>query len=164
MELVSPSFGLFFWMTISFGLLLFVLGRYAWKPVMKALKHREQRIDEAIHEADRTREEMNRLKSRHEELLKQAQEEREAILREARHIKEAIIEEAKVKANEEADRIVENAKERIHFEKMAAVTELKNQLAQLSIQIAEKLIKEELSKDENQKALMDKLISEVTFN
>jgi F-type H+-transporting ATPase subunit b len=164
MELVSPSFGLFFWMTIAFGLLLFVLGKYAWKPVMKAIKQREQRIDQAIHEADRTREEMNQLKSKHEELLKQAKEERDAILREARSIKDSIIEEAKIKANEEADRIVENAKERIHFEEMAAITDLKNQLAQLSIHIAEKLIKEELLKDKNQKELMNKLIGEVTFN
>ena len=164
MELVSPGIGLLFWMTIAFAVLLFILGKYAWKPVMKAISDREDRIDSALHEADKAREEMKQLKSGHEELLKRAKEERNEILREARILKETIIEEARQKAAEEANRIVENAKENIQFEKMAALTDLKNQLAQLSIQIAERLIREELSKSEKQKDLMNKLIDEVKFN
>jgi F-type H+-transporting ATPase subunit b len=164
MELVSPGLGLLFWMTIAFAALLFILGKYAWKPVMKAISDREDRIDGALHEADKAREEMKQLKSGHDELLKRAKEERDEILREARILKDTIIEEARQKAAEEANRIIENAKENIQFEKMAAITDLKNQLAQLSIQIAERLIREELSKSEKQKDLMNKLIDEVKFN
>jgi F-type H+-transporting ATPase subunit b len=164
MELVTPGIGLIFWMTLSFAILLFILTKFAWKPVMKAIKAREQRIDDAIHEADKTRDEMKQLKSHHEELIKQAKEERDHILRDARILKETIIEEARQKAHEEASRIVENAKESIHYEKMAAITDLKNQLAQLSIRIAERLIREELSKTGKQKELLDKLMDEVKFN
>ncbi len=164
MELVTPSLGLIFWMTIAFFFLLLVLGKYAWKPVMKSLKEREHRIADALNEAEKAREEMKELKFSNEELLKQAKEERDDILREARKVREAIIEEAREKANAEADRIIENARQSIHYEKMAAITELKNQIAVLSIEIAEKVLSQELSKDDKQKQLIDKMLGEVNFN
>jgi F-type H+-transporting ATPase subunit b len=164
MELVTPSLGLIFWMTIAFFFLLLVLGKYAWKPVMKSLKEREHRIADALNEAEKAREEMKQLKFSNEELLKQAKEERDDILREARKVREAIIEEAREKANTEADRIIENARQSIHYEKMAAITELKNQIAILSIEIAEKVLSQELSKDDKQKQLIDKMLGEVNFN
>jgi F-type H+-transporting ATPase subunit b len=131
---------------------------------MKALKDREESIDNALHAADQAREEMKTLKSKHEELLNLAKDERDSILRDARNAREKIIEEAKLKAQEEANRIVENAKESIHYEKMAAMTDLKNQIAQLSIEIAEKLLKEELAQDDKQKQLVDKLVKGIEFN
>lgn len=164
MELVTPSLGLIFWMTIAFFFLLLVLGKYAWKPVMKSLKEREHRIADALNEAEKAREEMKELKFSNEELLKQAKEERDDILREARKVREAIIEEAREKANAEADRIIETARQSIHYEKMAAITELKNQIAVLSIEIAEKVLSQELSKDDKQKQLIDKMLGEVNFN
>jgi F-type H+-transporting ATPase subunit b len=164
MELVTPNLGLIVWMTFSFLILLFVLGKFAWKPVMKSLKERETRIEEALHSADKAREEMHELKFSNEQLLKEAKEERDALLRDARKIREDMLEEAKGKANDEANRIIQNAKESINFEKLAAIHELKNQIAILSIEIAEKIIKEELSKDDHQKKLIEKLLNEVKFN
>lgn len=164
MELVNPGIGLIFWMTLAFGILLWVLAKFAWKPIMKAIKDREESIDNALHQADIAREEMKNLKSEHEALLNQAKDERDNILKDAREIKEKIIEEARFKANEEADRIVEQAKENIENEKMAALTDLKNQIAILSIEIAEKIMKEELSQSEKQKKFLDKMIDDVTFN
>lgn len=144
MELVSPGLGLIFWMTLSFLALLWILGRFAWKPVMKALKLRENSIDEALNAANTAREEMKALQFTNEKLLQEAKDERDSILREARKIKEKMIEEARIKAGEETDRIVASARESIHFEKMAAITDLKNQVARLSIDIASNILKHEL--------------------
>ncbi|MBI9036923.1 MAG: F0F1 ATP synthase subunit B [Bacteroidales bacterium] len=164
MELVSPGIGLIFWMTLSFLIVLFILKKFAWKPIMKSLHERENTIDEALHAADRAREDMKKLKFDNEELLKQAKEERDEILKAARKVKDSIIEESKIKANEEANRIIESAKEAIKNEKLAAITDLKNQLATLSIDIAEKLIKEELSTNIKQQDYIKKLVDEVNFN
>ena len=164
MELVNPGIGLIFWMTLSFLIVLFILKKFAWKPIMKSLHERENTIDEALHAADRAREDMKKLKFDNEELLKQAKEERDDILKEARKIKDSIIEESKIKANEEANRIIESAAETIRNEKLAAITDLKNQLATLSIDIAEKLIKEELSTNIKQQDYIKKLVDEVNFN
>lgn len=164
MELVQPGLGLIFWMILSFSILLWILGKFAWKPIMKGLKEREDTIDEALNAANLAKEEMKELKFSNEQLLKEAKEERDNILRDARHVKEDIIEKAREKANEEANRIVENAKETIHFEKMAAITEMKNQIASLSIEVAEKILKEELSTKDKHEKLIERLIKEVNDN
>ena len=164
MELVQPGLGLIFWMTIAFGLLLWILGKFAWKPIMKGLKEREESIDEALNQANKAREEMKELKFSNEQLLKEAKEERDNILRDARHVRDSLIEEAKDKANAEANRIVENAKASIENEKMAALTDIKNQLAELSIEIAEKIIRAELAEKGKHKELIDRMINEVKQN
>jgi F-type H+-transporting ATPase subunit b len=164
MELVSPGIGLIFWMSLAFGLVLFILGKYAWKPILKALKEREQSIDDALHAADKAREEMKQLKFDNEKLLAEAKEERDAILREARKVREKLLEESRVRANEEASRIIEVARESIENEKMAAITDLKNQLASLSIEIAEKILREKLADDPKQQALVQRLVKEIKFN
>jgi F-type H+-transporting ATPase subunit b len=164
MNLITPDLGLVFWMTLCFLLILFILKKFAWKPVVKSLKEREDRIEEALEQANMAREEMKQLKFSNEQLLKEAKEERDDILREARKIREGIIEEAREKAGTEANRIIENARESINFEKMAAIHELKNQIAILSIQIAEKVLGEELAKDDKQKQLLEKLLKDVNFN
>jgi F-type H+-transporting ATPase subunit b len=164
MELIQPGLGLIFWMTISFGAVLFILAKFAWKPILKSLKDRENTIEEALHAADRAKEEMKQLKFDNEVLLREAKNERDAILNEARKIREKMIEEARTRANEEAQRIVENAKERIENEKMAAITDLKNQIALLSIEIAEKLIREELAKDKKQEELIKKMLGDIKTN
>jgi len=164
MELVTPHIGLIFWMTLSFSILIYILGKFAWKPVMKALKERETAINDALKAADKAREEMSQLTFSNEQLIKEAKEERDTLLRDARIIRNNVINEARIKAEEEAKRIIETAKENIHFEKMAAITHLKNQLAILSIEIAEKILKEELSKSEKQKELINKLLNEINFN
>ena len=164
MEIVSPGIGLILWMTVSFAILIFVLRRYAWKPILKSLHDREETIDEALNQANLAREEMKTLKAGNEKLLKEAQGERNVILREARKVKESIIEEARVKANEEANNIVENAKERIENEKMAAMTDLKNQIASISIEVAEKILERELSADNKQEDYLKKLIENANLN
>jgi F-type H+-transporting ATPase subunit b len=164
MELIQPGLGLIFWMTLSFGLVLFLLGKYAWKPIMKMLKEREEAIDNALHEADKAREEMKSLKVDNERLLREAKEERDAILAEARKIREKMIEEARLKAGQEAQRVIDGAKERIENEKMAAIVDLKNQVAQLSIEIAEKVIKTELAEGKKHDELIQRLIKEIKIN
>jgi ATP synthase, F0 subunit b len=164
MELVTPGIGLLFWMTLSFGLLLFVLGKYAWKPILKAIHEREDSIETALHSAEKAREDMLLLKADNEVLLKQAREERDAMLRDARKMKEDILEEARGKANEQGQRIIETARESIQFEKMAAITELKNQIAMFSIEIAEKVIEQELSDKEKQKKFTEKLIAKIKLS
>lgn len=164
MELVSPGIGLIFWMTLAFGLVLIILRKYAWKPILKALKDREESIDNALHAADKAREEMQQVKVDNEKLLAEAKEERDAILRDARKVREKLMEESREKANAEANRIVESARQSIENEKMAALVDLRNQLASLSIEIAEKVLREKLSNDPKQQELVKKLMKEVKFN
>jgi F-type H+-transporting ATPase subunit b len=164
MELVQPGLGLIFWMTISFAILIWILGKFAWKPIMKGLKDREQSIEEALNEANMAREEMKLLQFSNEQLLKEAKEERDNILRDARKVKESIIEEARERANAEAGRIIETARESIKYEKLAAIHDVKNQMAQLTIEIAEKLMQKELSDKKEQTKLIEKLLDEVKLN
>jgi F-type H+-transporting ATPase subunit b len=164
MELVQPGLGLIFWMTLSFGILLWVLGKFAWKPIMKGLKDREQSIENALNEANLAREEMKLLQFSNEQLLREAKEERDNILREARKVKDSIMEEARERANTEAGRIIENARESIQYEKLAAIHDVKNQLAKLTIDIAEKLMQKVLSDKKEQTKLIEKLLDEVKLN
>ncbi len=164
MELISPGLGLIFWMTLSFAILVIILAKYAWKPITKALSEREDLIQDSLDEAKKARKEMEKLKFDNEQLLNEAKDERDKILRDARHAGDKIIEKAKEKANQEANRIVESATERIENEKIAAMTDLKNQLGALSIEIAEKILSQELSKDKKQKKYIQKLLDEIKFN
>jgi F-type H+-transporting ATPase subunit b len=164
MELVNPGIGLIFWMSLAFLAILYILGKYAWTPILKALKEREATIHDALESAEQAKEEMKKLKFSNEELLQEARNERDAILAEARKIRESILEESKQKASEEANRIVINARESIHGEKMAAMTDLKNQLAELSLEVAEKILRKELSDPKKQEEYIKELIKEVKFN
>ena len=164
MELVTPALGTLVWMTIIFSIVLFLLGKFAWKPILAMLKEREETIENSLQQAENARQEMLKLQASNEELLREAKNEKDQILKEARKIKDSIIDEAKGKASEEANRILEQAKININNEKMAVVTELKNQIASLSIEIAEKLLKEELKKDDTQKAYIEKLIADIKLN
>ncbi len=164
MELVKPDFGLIFWMLLSFGILVFLLTKFAWKPILKALKEREHSIEDSLRSAEKARNEMANLKADNEKLLAEARNERDKILKEAREAKDNIINEARGKASEEADRLIKIARESIHNEKMAAITDLKNQVANLSIEIAEKVIRQQLSTDEKQKALVAEMLKDVKLN
>jgi F-type H+-transporting ATPase subunit b len=164
MELVNPGIGLIFWMTVAFLAILFILGKYAWRPIMKALKEREVTIHRSLNEAEKARKEMEKLRFSNEMLLQEAKNDRDIILNEARKLKEKIIEEAKLKAGEEANRILAAARESIENEKMGAMTELKNQLAFLSLEVAEKILKRELSDAGKQEDYIKNLLKEVKFN
>ncbi|MFN7013946.1 MAG: F0F1 ATP synthase subunit B [Bacteroidia bacterium] len=164
-KLISEfSIGLFFWQTVLFVGLIFLLRKFAWKPILNAVNDREEKIQGALKAAEEAEKKMQALNNQSEALLKQAREDRDQILKEAREAREAMISEAKVKASAEADKIIAQARETINNEKMAAITELKNQVAVLSIEIAEKILKEQLSGNDKQKAMVDNLLKEVNLN
>ncbi|GAB4310520.1 MAG: F0F1 ATP synthase subunit B [Bacteroidales bacterium] len=164
MELVQPGVGLVFWMTVSFAILIFILARYAWKPIMNGLKERENSIEEALKAAELAREEMARLQADNEQLIREAKDERDALLKEARALKEKMIGEAREKADQEAQRILDSARESIENEKKAAIYEMKSQMAALSIEIAEKILREELSDRKKHEKLVEKLIADISKN
>ena len=164
MELVKPAIGLVFWMIVSFSIILFILRKFAWKPVLGMIKEREDSIEEALQSAEKARKEMKDLQASNEKILAEARTEKDAILKEAREAKDSIVNEAKTKAKEEADRIIATARETINNEKNAAVTELKNQVAILSIEIAEKILKQNLSGDDKQKELVNTLMKDIKLN
>lgn len=164
MELVKPEFGLVFWMVLSFLIILFLLTKFAWKPILKALHDREGSIADALDAAKKAKEEIAGLKSDNEKLLAEARNERDKMLKEARDAKDSIIGEARIKAQTESERLLKIARESIENEKMAAITELKNQVASLSVEIAEKLMKQQLANDDKQKALVSDLLKEARLN
>jgi F-type H+-transporting ATPase subunit b len=164
MELVTPGIGLIFWTTLVFLIVLFLLKKMAWGPILSTIKEREDAIDNALRAAERAQEEIERLKVYNDNVLKEAKAERDNILKAGREAKEAIITEAKERASREAENIISQARESIHNEKMAAITELKNQVATLSIDIAEKILKEHLSDDQKQKSLIKNMIDDVNLN
>ena len=164
MELVKPDFGLVFWMTVSFLIVVFLMRKFAWGPILSSLKERETSIEEALNAARKAKEEVAGMKAENERILMEARNERDKILKEARETKDMIVNEARAKAQTEGDRLINIARETIQNEKMAAITELKNQVATLSIEIAEKVIRQQLSNDEKQKALVQDLLKDVKMN
>ena len=164
MDLVTPDLGLLFWTGLVFSLLLFVLTKFAWKPILGAVNAREQKISEALELAEKTKVEMKALQSENENLLKEARAQRDSMLKDAKNASDKLIEESKDKAKLEADKIVIAAKEAIKNEKLQAMSELKTHDAGLSLEIAEKIIRGELSSDDKQKALAEKMAEDINMN
>ncbi len=164
MELITPGLGLVFWMVLSFSVILFILKKFAWKPILKALKERENTIDTALKSADKAREEMGQLKAENERIIIEAKNVRDSLLKEARQVKDKLISEAKQKANSEANKIIADAKRKIENEKEAALDEIKNQVAGFSVDIAEKILKKKLEKTKDQQDLINELIDEIKIN
>lgn len=158
------SVGLFFWQTLLFLILLFLLRKFAWKPILKAVTDREESIEQALEQADKAREEMKKLQSDNEAIIREARIERDAILKEAREIKDSIIDEAKTKAGEEGAKMIEQAKEQITNQKLAAITELKNQVADMSITIAEKVLRRELESKDKAAELVNEQLNDFKLN
>lgn len=162
--LLSVSIGTVFWATTAFLLVLFLLKKFAWGPILKSLDERSQGIEDALNEALRAREEMTQLKAGNEELLRLARDERDKILSEAKALKDTIVAEARNKAMEDVTRRITAALEEIENRKREAIIELKNRVATLSVEIAEKLTREKLSEAEKQKALNESMIAEISSN
>ena len=158
------SIGLFFWQTLLFVILVFFLRKYAWKPILSAVEEREQGIKNALDSAEKAKAEMDSLNADNERILAEARIERDSLLKEAREMKESIINEAKDKANKEADKILFSSKEQILNEKMKAITELKNTVADLSIDMATMVLKSELKDAQKQKELVSKALKEAELN
>lgn len=163
MELIIPDIGLIFWMTVSFLVLLLVLKKFAWKPVLKMLKDREESIDNALRTAEDARTEMANLKAKNNELLQQAQEERAALLSETLAMKNKMLEDAKASSKAEADRIFAESKQLIEQEKIKAMNELKKEVADISILVAAKILKDELSLKEKAAKYTEQVISELNL-
>ncbi len=158
--LVTPNLGLLIWMGITFLVVLFLLSKLAWKPIMAALREREQSIDNALRMAEQAKLEMQAMKAGNERLLADARLERDRILKDATEAANILAETSRTKATEEGNRLVEQARESIQNEKRAALTEVKNMAAKLSIEIAEKLIRRELQDTSAQQALVQEYLKE----
>ena len=164
MSLVTPAIGLMFWTCIIFTLLIVLLRKFAWKPILTAVDDRNEQINSALKAADKARLEIENLNNDNERILLEAKSERDQLLKEARDIKDNIINEAKEKASNEAENILNAAKSQIENEKMKAITELKNSVAVLSIDIAEKVLKNELKEKSNQEDFINSILKNSELN
>ena len=158
------SFGLFFWALLIFVGLVFLLKKFAWKPILDSVNTREEGIRNALLSAENAKKEMQNLKSDNEKLLAEARAERDAMMKDAREIKEKMIADAKSEAQTQGLKMIEQAKAAIQSEKNAAVADLKNQVATLSIEIAEKVLKSELSDKDSQTKLVEKMLGDAKLN
>ena len=164
MDLVTPDVGLLFWTFISFVILFFILKKFAWKPIVKTVNDRENSIKEALASADVAKREMQNLTADNEKLLKEARVERDALMKEARELKTKLIANAKEEAKVEGAKMIASAQTAIQSEKKAAIAEIKTQVASLSIEIAEKVVIEELSDKDKQLKLVSDLLGDATLN
>jgi len=164
MGLVSPEFGLLFWTLLSFSIVLFILGKFAWKPILKSLKDREVSIEGALKAAEDAKIEMQKLQSDNEKIIIEAKSQRDLLIKEAREVKETMIREAKNEASAEAGKLIKNAREAIENQKAAAITDIKNQVTELSVEIAKKILERELSNPEEQKKFISQLLKEINPN
>ena len=164
MGLVMPDFGLLFWMVLSFSLLMWLLGKFAWKPILTALSAREESIEKALKSAELAKNEMVKLQAGNEKLLKEAMMERERIVKEARELKDSIVRDAKNVAVIEANKVMEEAKSAIARERVEAVNEMKSVISSFSIDIAEKILKEHLSDNKKQKDLVANYLENIKLN
>lgn len=164
MELLTPGLGLIFWQLVGFLVLLFILGKFAWKPILGALNERETSIEKALTAAEKAKAEMAQLKSENEQLLADARKEREAMLRDATAAANKLREEAREEASQESARIVADAQASIEVQKQAALAEIKHQVADLSLVIAEKILREKLNDSEKQKDYVARLVNDLNQN
>ena len=158
------SYGLFFWQAIILVILIVLLAKFAWKPILTALAAREEGISNALLAAENAKKEMQNLKADNEKLLAEARAERDLMIKEAREIKEKMIADAKSEAQGQGEKMIESAKATIESEKNAAMAELKNQVSSLSLEIAETLLKGELSNKEAQTKLVEKMLGDAKLN
>lgn len=163
-SLTSPGIGLVFWSVLIFGLFFLLLAKFAWKPILNAVKARDEMIKGSLASAEKARKEMTKLQSDNEAILKKAREERENILKEARDVRDKLIAEAKGKASEEAEKLIEKARIGIEREKAVALSEIKERIANLSIEIASKILVEKLKPSGEQQKLIESYLKEFDFN
>ena len=163
-SLINPAIGTLFWTVVTFTLFFLILKKYAWKPILNAVKQRDEMIKGSLISAEKARKEMLKLQSDNEAILRKAREEREGILKEARDIRDKLIAEAKGKASEEAEKLVEKARAGIEREKTIALSSIREQIANLSVEIASKLIEEKLKHTGQQEKLIDTYLKDIDFN
>ncbi|MCA6066147.1 F0F1 ATP synthase subunit B [Chryseobacterium sp. RG1] len=164
MGIIEPGIGLLFWMTLTFVILLFLLAKFAWKPIVNAVNDRETSIVDALNQAKLAKKEMEELKADNERVIREAKVERDAILKEAREIKDRIVGEAKDAAKSEGDKMIEAAKQTINAEKNAAMADIKAQIGTMSVNIAESILKQKLDNSEAQNELVQNYLNKSNLN
>lgn len=164
MELLTPSFGLIFWTLVAFIIVFVVLRKYAWGPILSSLHERERTIAGSLETAERVKAEMAQMKNENEELMARAREERATMLKEARETKDRIINEARDQAKVEANKIVAEAQQAINAQKMAALTDVKNQVGRLVVETTEKVLRRELANPEAQEAHISRMVNDVNLS
>jgi F-type H+-transporting ATPase subunit b len=164
MQLINPDLGTIFWTTIAFLFILFILRKFAWRPILTFLKEREFSIENALRAAEKARKEMSKLQLDNEKIIAEAKSEHDKILKEAREIKESIIEEAKEQAVNESKKLIDKARIGIQNEKINAMKEIKNQVTILSVEIAAKILQKKLSVDKEQQELIEKSLRDIKLN
>lgn len=161
MSLITPDFGLFFWMLIAFGLVVFVLGKFAWKPILKGLKGREDSIADALNRAKQAQEEVIQLQAKQEEMAAAAQADRDRMVDEARKTREAILAEAKEQAQKQAEAFIAQARQRMEHEEEEMRAKMRDDVAKIAVMVAERILREHLADDQRQGRYMDRLLDEV---
>lgn len=161
MSLITPDFGLFFWMLIAFGLVVFVLGKFAWKPILKGLKGREDSIADALNRAKQAQEEVVQLQAKQEEMAAAAQADRDRMEDEARKTREAILAEAKEQAQKQAEAFIAQARQRMEHEEEEMRAKMREDVAKIAVMVAERILREHLADDQRQGRYMDRLLDEV---
>ena len=164
MDLITPGIGLIFWTSIIFIILLIVLGKAAWKPINKMINKRSQKIEDALNMAELARQEMKALQADNERIMVEARHERDLLIKEAREIKDQIISKAKDEAILEVNKVKQNAQKEIEAQKAAAMEDMKNQVLDLSVAVAEKVLRKELGSKSEQEELVSNLIKDIKFN
>jgi F-type H+-transporting ATPase subunit b len=164
MRLVTPDIGTIFWMLLMFIIVMLILKKFAWKPILNALRNREQSIEESLRSADKAKKEMEKLQADNERIIAEARKERDKMLKETKSTGEKILEAAKNKASEESKKIIQSARVQIENEKDAAISDIRKQVAELSVDIAEKILQEKLKDDKAQQELMEKLLKDIKMN
>ena len=164
MELLTPELGLFIWTTVAFLIVFFILKKFAWKPILKTLGEREKGIADSIAAADRVKKEMAAMQNENEKLMQQAREERTQMLREAKQMSEQIVAKAKEDTKSIADKMISDAQQQINQQKMAAMTDVKNQIGALAVEVAEKVLRNKLSTEDAQNAYNNLLTQEVSLS
>jgi F-type H+-transporting ATPase subunit b len=164
MDLLTPELGLFFWTLIAFLAVFLILRKFAWGPILSSLGEREKGIADSIASAERVRAEMTQLQSENEKLLASAREERTVMLKEAKEIKDRIVNEAKEQAKAEANKIIVDAQHQIQQQKMAALTEVKNEIGNLAVEVAGKILRKQLNAADGQEMYMKMLAEDIKLN
>ncbi|WP_018627022.1 F0F1 ATP synthase subunit B [Niabella aurantiaca] len=164
MDLLTPNLGYFVWIFVAFVIVFLVLKKFAWKPIIKMLNEREQNIAGAIASAEKVKAEMAQLQSENEALLAKAREERAQLLKEARETKDKIVNEAKEQAKTEASRIIADAQQAINAQKMAALTDVKNEVGKMVIEVSEKVLKQQLAGQDKQEEYINSLVNSIKLN
>jgi F-type H+-transporting ATPase subunit b len=164
MELITPGIGLLFWMLLAFSIVLIILKKFAWKPILNALKDRQNSIEQALEAAEKAKEQMAKLQADNEKILAEARLERDKLIKEAREMKDQIISDARLRASEEGNKLIEAARSAIQNERTAAVDQIRQMVANLSVDIAQKLLLKQLEDEKSQKELIEKVLNQTKLN